>query len=169
MASSSVRSVPEEKDSDLERVLETSGRFLSDGLALKRWFAEREAAGDLTTFDLVEAFNRPDRSQGFFGDVPLGDRVLPVMGVVDEVFYDQPKARASSREEAALWIRDQVREFVLRYFLRISDFRKPHGAVPSDGGSWAEFLGPFNLRPTPEIERDGMGFSQVCLQRRGAY
>ena len=167
MASSGVSPVRQGQDKR-EHVLETCDRFLSDGLALKNWFAAREASGDLKTFDLVETFNRPDRSQGFFGEVPLNDRVLPVMGVIDEVFYDQPKAPVSSKEESALWMRDQVREFVLRYFLRISDFRRPRGAVESNGGSWAEYLGPFNLRPGSEVERDGMGFSQVFLKRVGA-
>ncbi len=167
MASSGVSPVRQGQDKR-ERVLETFDRFLSDGLALKNWFAAREASGDLKTFDLVETFNRPDRSQGFFGEVPLNDRVLPVMGVIDEVFYDQPKAPVSSKEESALWMRNQVREFVLRYFLRISDFRRPRGAVESNGGSWAEYLGPFNLRPGSEVERDGMGFSQVFLKRVGA-
>ena len=163
----SARTVPEQTDGNLERVLESAEQFLSDGLALKNWFEVAEAKGTLTTFDLVETYHRPDRSRGFFGEARLENRPFPAMGVIDEVFYDQPKAPTDSREEAALWMRDQVREFVLRYFLRISDFRRPQGAVDSSGGSLAGLLGPFNLRPGTEIERDGMGFSQVFLKRCG--
>ncbi len=165
--STGVRFINEEKPDDAQRVLETSDRFLADGLALKRWLAETEAAGRLKTFDLVETLNRPDRSRGFFGETPLEDRLLPTMGVIDEVFYDQPKVPGASQLETAGWLRDQIREFVLHYFLRISDFRRPQGVVSSNGGALAELLGPFSLRPGPQIEREGMGFTQVCLKRRG--
>lgn len=164
---SSAHFAPESESDDLSGIVESSERFLEDGLALKQWFGETEASGSLETFDLVETFNRPDESRGFFGEVPLADRVLPVMGVVDEVFYDQPKAASRSRKQAALWIRDQVREFVLRYFLRISDFRRPQGSVDESAGSLAALLGPFTFRPNDEVERDGMGFSQIFMKRRG--
>jgi hypothetical protein len=149
------------------QVLDQLHRYLREGLALKSWYEKAAAAGELTRFDLVETFNRPDRSQAFFGTADLGNRSLPVMGVIDEVFYDRPKAPPAGRQESILWMRDQIREFVLRYFLRISDFRRPQTVAEPAPGLLAELLSPISLRPRNEVERDGMGFSQVYYRRRG--
>ena len=158
----------EAKVGDDRWILENSGAFLSDGLALKRWFDSRERTEGYSSFDLVRTYNRPDRSRGFFGQAALESRSMPVMGVIDEVLYDRPKAPVRSRAQSAKWMRDQIREFVMRYFLRVSDFRRPQ-LVPDDGGGvLADLLEPISWRPSEEIERDGMAFSQVFSRGGGS-
>lgn len=148
-------------------IVENAERFLSDGLALKRWFEDRERSEGYASFDLVQTYNRPDRSSGFFGKAPVGPRSMPVMGVIDEVFYDQPKASGRSRVQSAKWMRDQIREFVMRYFLRVSDYRRPQVVADAGGGVLAGLLEPISWRPSEEVERDGMGFSQIFGRRIG--
>ena len=93
---------------------------------LKKWWEEADADDGYTdTFEVVTTLNRPDSSLGFFGEAPLDRGNMPVMGVVDEVFYDRPKAAQPWSEAAASWTCDQIREFVLHYFMRISDCRQP--------------------------------------------
>ena len=95
-------------------ILDSLDGFYADGLALKKWWEQAEAADGFTdTFEVVYTLNRPDSSRGFFGEAPLDRGTMPVMGVVDEVFYDQPKTAASWSEAAAQRTRDQLREFVL--------------------------------------------------------
>jgi hypothetical protein len=56
---------------------------LADGQSLLRWWQQLDALNAYSErFDLVRTYNQSDRSFGFFECAPLGDRMLPVMGVV---------------------------------------------------------------------------------------
>jgi hypothetical protein len=147
-------------DQDLA-ILARVEQSLSDGLALKRWCEQREAtAGYAERFELVRTSNPSDTSYGFFDQAALGDRTLPVMGVVEDLLYDQPKQGPSER------LRDEFREFVLHYFLRVSDYRLPEvyaggarHASPHErsGLSWC---------PRAEASRIGFGYSQHYYKLR---
>jgi len=153
---------------EVDSVLKNATRALSDGLALKNWLDRSLGTSQCTEFDLVETFNRPDRSRGFFGRAPLEGRTLPVMGVVDELFYDRPKAVPGGEKEAARWMKEQIRQFVLKYFLRISDTRRPQTVVETPEGFLADLLGPLSPAAKPEVEKDGMGFTQAYFQKKGS-
>src|SRR5262249_16813521 len=85
---------------------------LAMGAFLKSWWEETQASNNFAErFELVRVFNRPDVSFGFFDQVRIGDEVMDVMGDIQDMLYDRPKG------EAPNWL-DEVREFVLRYFLR---------------------------------------------------
>lgn len=142
-------------------------RYLADGLALKRWwnatyptnaFAER--------FGLTRAFNRPDTSFGFFDQVQLDHEILPVMGNYQSLLYDQPRTPANLNREAAVWMRNQIREFVLRYFMRVSSFREPEVYVESGRTATPRYLERLSWCTEPDILREGFGFSQHYYKLR---
>jgi hypothetical protein len=60
----------------------------------------------------------------------------------------------------AEWMREQVKEFVLHYFMRVSDFRMPQKIIANGTSDVPAFL-----KPKEEIERKGMGFTQVYYKR----
>jgi hypothetical protein len=83
------------------------------------------------------------------------------MGNVQTMFYDQPKiSKAASSSEACEGIRQQIREFVLHYFMRVSSFRQPEVYVDrqSYAPAWMERI---SACPRPRVEREGFGFSQL--------
>ena len=87
-------------------ILDSLDGFYADGLALKKWWEQAEAADGFTdTFEVVYTLNRPDSSRGFFGEAPLDRGTMPVMGVVDEVFYDQPKAAVKPADLSVVALR----------------------------------------------------------------
>src|SRR5262245_9974320 len=91
--------VPPDDWTDQDRALvgEADGS-LADGLGLLRWWERVDAVGGYANrFDLIRTYNRSDHSFGFFDRAPLGDRMLPVMGIVEELLYDQPKQAAPER------------------------------------------------------------------------
>jgi hypothetical protein len=130
---------------------------------LKRWWEQTDANNSYAErFELMRTFNRSDRSFGFFDDALLGERSIPVMGVVEEMLYDQPKHATGTA------VRDEFREFVMHYFMRISDFRQPEvipaatqspGAVPGRGLGWC------TERPG---RRSGFGYSQHFYKLRSS-
>src|SRR5215216_4251480 len=92
---------------------------LADGLALKQWWDQTYRANSFRErFELERVFNRPADSFGFFDQVALTRGVLPVMGNFQRMFYDRPRTPANLNRPAAEWMRDQIREFVLHYFMR---------------------------------------------------
>ena len=138
-------------------LLGTVDGFLAKGLQLKRWWDRVDATnGYADRFKLTQTLYRPNNSFGFFDRAPIDGRSTPVAGVVQDMFFDQPKSAAVDK-----W-RSEVREFVLRYFMRISDFQLPEPYVESARASSAP--SPFNSLswcPEQNPELEGFGYSQL--------
>jgi hypothetical protein len=135
-------------------LLDSVDRGLEVGLQLQKWMEASNASnGYATRFDLVRVFNRPDKSFGFFGEVPCGGDTIPVMGDVQEMSYDRPKAGSSH------WP-DQLREFVLHYFLRVTDFRKPQAYV-EPARNHGPVRGPADWCPEADSQFGGFGYQQL--------
>src|SRR5262249_50031690 len=141
--------------------------FLADGVALKKWWQQADATNSYAQrFPLNRAFNRPEEAYGFFDQVQLEHGPLPVMGNVQDMFYDQPRTPTSLGKEAAEWMRDQIREFVLHYWMRISAFRQPEAYVPTGRPRPPRYLQRLSWCPEPEVLREGFGFSQHYYKLR---
>lgn len=151
-------------------IISTVERSLENGLDLLAWFERSNAADEFDdVFTLERTFNRPGASFGFFGHADLPERhALPVMGNVQRMFYDSARIPADLRGPAADWMCRQMREFVLRYFMRVSDFRAPEtfagGARPSRP---LPFLQGLSWCPQDGYEPRGFGFSQLYYKTRG--
>ncbi len=139
---------------------------LAAGLELKRWWERIDTGQYARSFDLARTFNRPDRSFGFFDQVLVGGRQLPVMGNFQEMFYDQPKVQPLDKRLAAAWMRDQIREFVLHYFMRVSDFRQPEAYVVSARTTPSPWLQPLSWCSQEDISLKGFGFQQLYYKRK---
>lgn len=160
---------PPESDADEQRILASVEEYLARGIALKRWWDEGGALAPASErFPLGRTFNRPDESFGFFGVAPVAGAALPVMGNFQGMFYDQPKSPQTAvlRAAAAAWMRRQLREFVLNYFMRISSFRPPAGYADPEGGPAPPLLRPVSWCPQTDISRQGFGFSQLFYKLR---
>jgi hypothetical protein len=147
-------------------VINDAERALAAGLSLKRWWEAKEATSSYAEpFELVRTFNRAERVTGFFDSAPLGGGVLPVMGLVQEMLFDQPKQSPSAK------VREELREFVLHYFLRVSSFRQPEAYLPRDQrrrASVRRALQPFSFCPDPVDTRGGFGYTQLYYKLRGS-
>ncbi len=133
-------------------LLSRADRSLDDGLALKRWWDERERRRDYPDrFDLRRSFNPSGDSYGFFDVAPVRGAGIPVLGMVQEMLFDKPKQ--CSPEQT----RQHLREFVLRYLMRVSSFRRP------DAYATARSCIPFGA------EEMGFGYTQHYLKTRGGH
>ena len=147
---------------DDRAVIDRVEGFLRDGLALNQWWIQADATNSYAQrFPLDREFNRPAGAYGFFDQVQLESGPLPIMGNVQEMLYDQPRTPAASRASAAEWMRDQIREFVLHYFMRISAFREPEAYVPDRPIMPPGFLQSVSWCPQEDILRRGFGFRQL--------
>lgn len=153
---------------DLDRlIIERVDSYLAAGLELKRWWDKTFLTnGFKEKFELQRVFNRPSRSFGFFDEVGCDDGTLPVMGNYQQILYDQPRTPTNLQEEAALWMRNQVREFVLHYFMRVSSFRQPETYIESGRSSVPRCLEGISWCPEQDPLRQGFGFSQLYYKLR---
>jgi hypothetical protein len=150
---------------DLEEdapILPTVPEYLARGQDLKRWWNDVESnGGPSEQFPLSRSFNRPTRSYGFFGEAPIRGKVMPVMGNVQEMFYDQTRAPASLNREGTEWLWAQLREFVMKYFMRVSSFREPETYVDASAPQPPSVLGMLSWCPREWDSRSGFGFTQL--------
>jgi hypothetical protein len=169
-ASRDSQAVPQEARELQEhaRVLPSVPEFLERGLQLKRWWEGIEnAGGPERRFPLERSFNRPTRSYGFYGEAPVGRGVMPVMGSVQEMFYDQSREASSPGRTAAERTAAQMREFVLKYFMRISSFRPPATYVPASRPVSPGPLEWLTWCPAPLASQVGFGFQQLFHKGSG--
>lgn len=139
---------------------------LEDGRELKSWWDRTYPNGFAEKFDLERVFNRPDSSFGFFDEVQLGRGLLPVMGNFQDMLYDQPRTPTALTQNAAEWMRDQIREFILHYFMRVSSFRQPDVYVESRRRALPSYLEKLSWCNEPNILRQGFGFTQYYYKLR---
>ena len=142
-------------------------RALDAARQLKLWWERKEASGGAYAeqFEPVRTFNKADRVTGFFDTAPLDGEELPVMGLVQESLFDQPKQAPAAK------VRDELREFVLHYFMRVSSFRQPEAFIPRDRatrGQVRRAFQPFSLCPDRADARAGFGYRQLFYKLRGS-
>lgn len=154
-------------DGEDRMILDEVDRYLERGLALKRWWDERGVTGPFEDrFELAYTFNRPDTSFGFFDTAEVDGAPLPILGNFQGMFYDQPKSGVSERSEAAEIVNRQIRQFVLRYFMRVAAFRDPQpyteGEPPPPPG-----LAPLSWCFRDDVRLQGFGYTQLYYKLRG--
>ena len=145
-------------------VIDDAERALADGLELKRWWEEKESSGTYAyPFELVRTYNRAERVTGFFDTASVNGKDLPVMGLVQEMVFDKTK---QTKPELA---RDELREFVLHYFMRVSATREPDAYIPRDQYTKSDvqtLLQPFSFCPQSSDNYAGFGYSQLYYRLR---
>jgi hypothetical protein len=148
-------------------VLPEVQEYLIRGLALRRWWEEIEKkGGPRNTFPIERSFNRPTRSFGFFDDVEVQGKMLPVLGDVQEMFYDQVRAPAG-HEHSKLTLA-QMREFVMKYLLRITSFPQPKAYSDASSPAPPPAFTHLSWCPAPAIVRSGFGFTQLFNKPAGS-
>ena len=145
-------------------VVDDVERAITDALQLKHWWEEKEASGTYANpFELVRTYNRAERVTGFFDTAALNGRDFPVMGLVQEMGFD--KAKQAHPE----MVRDELREFVLHYFMRVSSTHEPEAFIPRNQYTKADVrsaLQPFSFCPEPRETEAGFGYTQLYYKLR---
>jgi hypothetical protein len=143
-------------------------RSLEQGLDLLDWFERARATdGFSDVLTLERTFNRPAESYAFFGDATLrGQDAMPVMGSVQQMFYDAPRVPRDLQQPALEWMRRQMREFVLKYFMRVSDFRAPEALARTGQAPPPRLAQPLSWCQDAGSDLRGFGFSQLYYKRR---
>jgi hypothetical protein len=150
-----------------QAIVDSAEAYLENGITLLRWWEAAEAGNRYSErFELQRAFNRAASSYGFFGEGRIGGSPVPLMGSVQEMMYDNPRVPARVSSLVTAWIRDQVRVFALRYFMRISDFRQPEAAESFVRPSPPPGLGRLSWCERGGVFQQGFGFTQLFYKLR---
>lgn len=139
-----------------------------NGLELERWW-ERKAATDSFTekFELVRETNIPAHDYGYLDTAVIDGKSVAVFGDVQEQFFDQPKEVPAGGEAPASWS-DQLREFVLRYFLHISSSHQLEPVPQRVGAAADPPLSFLSACLRDRHDRGGIGFYQLAYKKKGS-
>lgn len=126
--------------------------YLERGFALHSWLYGSDWRNDRSTglFLLIRSATSTDTDTGFFGFAPGAG---PVMGTIQHLLFD--RWRGSPADIGR--VKDELRNFVLRYFLRIASLREPD-TLPAPASAYPYCSGP-------EGEPSGFEFRQIAAGR----
>ncbi len=146
-------------------VLAHVDKAYTTGRELKDWWDDVSSRDAFTDkFPLIEEFHRPDSNFGYLAKAPVGGVDQPVMGEAQDLFYDttkEPNTQGAKRH-GAKWMNEQVREFALRYFLRVTSSRTSE-AYPEKGHP-SPFLRWASQCPEDCDKRKDIGFYQLLYK-----
>lgn len=147
------------------KILNEVESSLANGLQLRAWWERAYAADNFEhRFPTASTVHRPDYSFAYFDHVLLNGKKVPVMGDMQEMFYDQIKFSASAlpatKNEVIEWTRGQLQEYILRYYSRTSSSALPKYVEPG-APTPPSYLNPFGLCPRNGTEKEGFGQKQI--------
>lgn len=139
------------------------------GRELKEWYEDHAERRAFTNeFPLLEFFGASDDTDsGYIESAELPSGQFAIMGEKQNLLFDTTRSTSGQAPTAAQVerVNEQMREFALRYFMRITSPRAPIAEpVKSDP---APFLGWLDQAPRMGDERDNIGFFQLYGQRAG--
>lgn len=144
-------------------ILQDVDRALADGLRLLNWWERTDSARSYkTSFQFLKDVVPPDRSIGFFDETEISSGPIGVMGLAHEMLFDQPKSGSPEIYRA------QIREFVLRFFLRIAESDPPQAKSELGIGPATRLL--FNLLhvgPPRTDVHSGFRYTQLYYKEAG--
>ena len=128
---------------------------------VRAWYeGKAERGGFAHRFEVVRPVGAGDRCFGFFDTATVDGARLPVMGCVQEMHFDREKLASG------LDVQAQLREFVLRYFMRVSHARAPRSAPPAQSTSPGGLMKVLSWLPEPGDNRVGFGYEQLAYRER---
>ena len=134
------------------------------GLKCRSFVDSKLGAQDFeSVFSLVRSFNQPNISYGFFDKVDLGNQRYPVMGSIADELFDVSKSLSRN-----LLVK-QLREFVLKYFLRVSDFRAPESFVNPNRITPSRLIDPFCFCQKQRNFKEGFGYSLILKKQTNGF
>jgi hypothetical protein len=153
-------------DADDRKTLADVEPSLAAGVELLHWSQKVQAQGGYAQqFPIIAQSNLPDESYGFFDQATIAGSPLPVMGVFQEQLFDKPKAPHGYERVAAEWLRAQVEQFVLRYFMRVSSFAAPQAFAGTDSKPPSGLIGNLSWCPGGPEQLGGFGYQQRYYKR----
>ncbi len=113
-------------------------------------------------FAMLEQFDPEDTNFGFIDKTSItGNPSFPVVGTVQQMLYHRPKHTGKVDVE---WIKAQVREFMLRYFMRVASYSDPQ-IIPVQPEEQPPFyLKPFVRGRQGAEERRGWDYQQMYFK-----
>jgi hypothetical protein len=147
-------------------VLDHVPQAYKDGLELKAWYERKAATGSFDDkFDLVRETNIPAHDYGYLDTARIGGKDVKVFGDVQEQFFDQPKELAAGGKVPAGWS-EQLREFVLKYFLHVSSAHQIEPVPQRTGAASHPPLAFLSACLKDRHDRGGIGFYQLAYKKK---
>jgi hypothetical protein len=110
------------------------------GRELKAWWTEnRDTRVWMNRVPIARQVHQPGTNYGFLMDAHLKRGTLPVAGVVQDQAFRWPKLQPSYARDHPQWMKEQLRAFVLKYFMRMAGTLPPRtGTAGREGWGYRQ-------------------------------
>lgn len=126
--------------------LDSYMRQVEQDLELHARWLQASRSGSYQQFELIPDQHGLGGTTGFFDEFPIrGKGIVPVMGAIQNVFYDRIRVPPGEVAQAAQAVCRQVKEFALHYYLRVEkrsnaqslpELNHPQAPPPLDLVTW---------------------------------
>jgi len=128
---------------------------LRNGRELMSWFESKDKDNNFADrFGVVQTYNPAEESYGFFDEAKLAQGLVKVMGLTQRNVFDQPKTAVG------MTMKRQLREYVLHYFMRSTDFLVPEAYGGRSFGEPPPVLSGLLWKSNGDPGMRGFGYSQ---------
>ncbi|MEM7352154.1 MAG: LamG domain-containing protein, partial [Acidobacteriota bacterium] len=143
---------------------------LEDGLELFHWWQKTQREGSYAErFKILDPLARSKARFGFLDQATVAGRSVPVMGTVQELLYARPQMPPAvgdeGKAEHAEYMRAQIQEFMLRYFMRVANHHSPQFDPAKSLKTPPKWLRPFSWAVGGPADRRDWGYKQVYYKR----
>jgi hypothetical protein len=150
-------------------ILEKVPAAILQGRDLRQWWERaRNTPGLLKRFPVSRQYHSTDVNYGFLHDAVLRQGILPVAGVTQDQMFDYPKVPAGLQGRDSGWIRDQVREYMMRYFMRLTYTSVPNLLPQGPPQQAPRDLAPLSRCGPGGSKSNGWGYEQWYYKLEGS-
>jgi hypothetical protein len=152
-----------------QAILDNVPAAIAQGRDLKAWWERARKIPELLgRFPVSRQFHQPNVNFGFLHDAVLRAGVLPVAGVTQDQLFDFPKVPAGMSGRDPQWVRDQAREFMMRYFMRLTYTAVPNLVPQGPEKQPPRALAPLSRCGPGGAKSYGWGYEQWYYQLAGS-
>lgn len=139
---------------------------LAQGRDLHAWWnGAVQGSTQVDWFELASAGPGSEPVRGFFATAPVQGESVPVMGCIDDFFFDRPRVPANEQAAAAQWMLEQIEEFALHYWMRNRSWLLPEPYPELDRLQPPPLLQDFTLCNRSDPESAGLRDMQKLYKR----
>ncbi|MCP4660300.1 MAG: hypothetical protein GY856_33280 [bacterium] len=143
-------------------IIDAVDRGVSGGRQLYDWWKKTDAENSYARrFPLIRGYHQSGHTFAFFDEAPVDGKDLPIMGVVQDLYFDQPKARPGGEKRRSEGMRRQIQEFAHHYYHRVMKLARPQSYGDLAEPELPPLLRALSWWPKKGLDETGFGAKQL--------
>ncbi len=153
-------------------IIDNVNTAMRDGWEVYQWWLQASASDPPAydhTYTLIGDYHGRGETQGFRSMVDVAGKRSPFIGVDQHIFFDHIRplgSTATKRKNHMLWVREQLREFVMGYYQRVMKLPKPQNYPQLSEPDLPDAVRAVSGWPNTDINMQGFGCMQFYYNKK---